>query len=156
MGTRNLTKVIDKDGIVRVAQYGQWDGYPSGQGVNALVQAYNHELIEKGLVRVRFANDEEIDNLNATIDFNDPDFSTKYPNISRDTCANILGVVAYSVGEVLLVDSSEFEKDELFCEGVYTIDFQKRKFISWYGDKIVEFDLDNLPYQNEYLEAWKE
>ena len=52
--------------------------------------------------------------------------------------------------------SLSVENDELFCEGVYTLDFQKRKFISWYGDKTVEFDLDNLPYQNEYLEAWKE
>lgn len=156
MGTRNLTKVIDKDGIVRVAQYGQWDGYPSGQGVNALVHAYNHRAIEKGLGRVRFATEEEIDNLNATIDFSADNFSTLYPNISRDTCADILGVVAWSVGEVLLVDNSDFENDELFCEGAYTIDFQQRKFISWYGGKTVEFDLDNLPYQFDYLNAWKE
>lgn len=155
MGTRNLTKVIDRNGEIKVAQYGQWDGYPSGQGVNALVHAYNHKAIEKGLERVRFATDEEIDVLNSTIDFSASNFSTLYPNISRDTCADILGVVAWSVGEVLLVDNSEFENDDLFCEGVYTIDFQQGKFISNYG-KIVEFDLNALPTPEEYLKAWKE
>ena len=61
MGTRNLTKVIDRNGEIKVAQYGQWDGYPSGQGVNALLHAYNHQAIEKGLARVRFATDEELE-----------------------------------------------------------------------------------------------
>jgi hypothetical protein len=76
--------------------------------------------------------------------------------LTRDTCADILGVVAWSVGEVILVDESEFEKDELFCEGIYTIDFQQGKFISWYGGKTVEFPLADLPYQFDYLNAWKE
>ena len=35
MGTRNLT-VVYVDGEYRVAQYGQWDGYPSGQGMTCL------------------------------------------------------------------------------------------------------------------------
>jgi hypothetical protein len=163
MGTRNLTKVIDKDGIVRVAQYGQWDGYPSGQGVNALVHAYNYRQIEKGLDRVRWATQEELDaiyskftEMNYVGTEDSKNFGLLYPNLTRDTCADILGVVAWSVGEVILVDESEFEKDELFCEGVYTIDFQKGKFISWYGGKTVEFDLDNLPYQYDYLNAWQE
>ena len=163
MGTRNLTKVIDKDGIVRVAQYGQWDGYPSGQGVNALLHAYNHEAIEKGLGKVRWATDEDLETIYASLPglnrfgTDDSDkFGLLYPNLTRDTCANILGVVAWSVGEVILVDQSDFENDELFCEGVYTIDFQQRKFISKFGDKVVEFDLDNLPYQFDYLNAWKE
>ena len=162
MGTRNLTKVIDKDGIVRVAQYGQWDGYPSGQGVNALLHAYNHEAIEKGLARVRFATDEELEAIyNGFPEMNyfgtddSKNFGLLYPNLTRDTCANILGVVAWSVGEVILVDESEFEKDELFCEGVYTVDFQKRKFISKYGDKTLELDLDELPTPDGYLELWR-
>lgn len=33
MGTRNLTAVY-LDGQYKVAQYGQWDGYPEGQGHN--------------------------------------------------------------------------------------------------------------------------
>jgi len=35
MGTRNLTCVI-KGGDFKVAQYGQWDGYPSGSGKDIL------------------------------------------------------------------------------------------------------------------------
>ncbi len=162
MGTRNLTKVIDKDGIVRVAQYGQWDGYPSGQGVNALLHAYSHRAIEAGLGKVRWATEKELDNIfNKFPEMNrlgtddSKNFGLFYPNLTRDTCADILGVVAWSVGEVLLVDQSDFEKDTGFCEGVYTIDFQKRKFISWYGGKTVEFDLDNLPTREKYLWAWE-
>ena len=32
MGTRNLTMVI-QDQQTRIAQYGQWDGFPDGQGI---------------------------------------------------------------------------------------------------------------------------
>jgi hypothetical protein len=163
MGTRNLTKVIDREGVVRVAQYGQFDGYPSGQGVNALLHSYNYRQIEKGLAKVRWATEEEVEEIinkfpqaNYFGTDDQKTFDLYYPNLIRETCADILGVVAWSVGEVILVDNSDFEKDELFCEGVYTVDFQKGKFISWYGGKTVEFDLDNLPYQNDYLEAWKE
>ncbi|MHC5949058.1 hypothetical protein ACVXZ3_04645 [Providencia hangzhouensis] len=35
MGTRHLICVA-KDGDYKVAQYGQWDGYPSGQGLTLL------------------------------------------------------------------------------------------------------------------------
>lgn len=163
MGTRNLTKVIDRNGEIKVAQYGQWDGYPSGQGINALLHAYNHKQIEKGLDKVRWATESELteiyskfSEMNRLGTDDEKNFGLYYPNLTRDTCADILGVVAWSVGEVILVDESEFEKDELFCEGVYTIDFQKGKFISWYGGKTVEFDLDNLPYQFDYLKAWQE
>lgn len=161
MGTRNLTKVIDSNGVIKVAQYGQWDGYPSGQGLNALYHATAHRAIEAGLAKVRWAEQEELDKIYASLPemnrFGTDDskaFGLMYPNLTRDTCADILGVVAWSIGEVILVDESEFENDGLFCEGVYTIDFQKRKFISTFG-KTVEFDLDNLPSVQEYLAAWE-
>ena len=161
MGTRNLTKVINKAGEVVVAQYGQWDGYPSGQGVNALYHAHNHKQIEAGLARVRWAEQEELEKIQSSLpemNFLGTDdsknFGLLYPNLTRDTCADILGVVAWSVGEVILVDQSDFEKDTLMCEGVYTIDFQQGKFVSKYG-KTIEFDLDNLPSKEEYLAVWE-
>lgn len=156
MGTRNLTKVIDSNGVTKVAQYGQWDGYPSGQGVTALYHAHNHKLIESKLKLCHFLDQDSIDHVNAGMN-EKTDISFEYPNLSRDTCADILGYIAYALpydGEIQLIDHSEFENDELFCEGVYTLDFQKRKFISWYNHKTVEFDLDNLPSNEEYLGAW--
>jgi hypothetical protein len=162
MGTRNLTKVIDANGEIKIAQYGQWDGYPSGQGINALYHALNHKQIEKGLDRVRWAEQSELDaiyskfsEMNRMGTDDQKGFDLLYPNLTRDTCADILGVVAWSVGEVILVDESDFEKDTVMCEGIYTIDFQQRKFISWYGRKTVEFSLDALPTSEDYLEAWE-
>ena len=154
MGTRNLTKVIDKDGIVRVAQYGQWDGYPEGQGVTALYHAHNADRIEAGLARCGFITEDEANNFNKTIAFHADNFSLMYPNLSRDTGADILGVVAYSIGDVALIDNSDFENDDLFCEGVYTIDFQKGLFISKFG-KVVEFSLSTLPTKEQYLDAFR-
>jgi hypothetical protein len=154
MGTRNLTKVIDKDGTVKVAQYGQWDGYPSGQGINALIHAYNYRQIEKGLDKVRWATQEELDKINSDVNNWTTDFSQVFPTLSRDTCADILGYVAWSVGEIILVDNSEFENDELFCEAVYTIDFVQKRFISTYDGHTLYHELEDLPEPKEYLAEW--
>ena len=47
MGTRNLTMVIDKKGELKIAQYGQWDGYPEGEGLKILNFAKNKDNIQK-------------------------------------------------------------------------------------------------------------
>jgi hypothetical protein len=154
MGTRNLTKVINSDGVTVVAQYGQWDGYPEGQGLVALHHARMAHAISNALPYVRFISEDEANALFAGYDFANGNFSRDFPTFSRDTGADILGVIAYSAGEVLLIDNSEFENDDLFCEGVYTIDFESNKFISNFG-KVVEFDLSNLPTKEQYLEAFR-
>ena len=154
MGTRNLTKVIDSNGVTRVAQYGQWDGYPSGQGINALIQSYNHRLIESKLDNCHFLSDEEVDGHNSIIGASGKAVVDVYPTLSRDTCADILGYVAFSVGEIPLVDASDFESDELFCEAVYTLNFQTKEFISTYGGHTLTHRLDELPDPKEYLAEW--
>jgi len=156
MGTRNLTKVIDGNGEVKVAQYGQWDGYPSGQGLSALYHARNAHAISASLPYVRFVSEDEANALMAGYDFANGNFSRDFPSLSRDTGADILGVIVYSAGEVPLIDNREFENDDLFCEGVYTIDFQTNSFISKFGDNHVLFPLDNLPTNDEYLEAFRD
>ena len=168
MGTRNLTKVIDKNGEVVVAQYGQWDGYPSGQGASMLAFISEYKMLDKiemSLVKCRFVSQGEID---AAYDvFNDVDkwepirnehggFSSAFPSLSRDTCTDILKVIVYSNEEVVLWDDREFENDELFCEGVYALNYQTKQFVSIYGGKTVSFDFDKLPTLEEYLKAFEE
>lgn len=163
MGTRNLTKVIDKDGVIRVAQYGQWDGYPEGQGVKILSilssDLYAVEELELALDKCYFVSESDREAIYKEYNEAYPDtthlkkFSSMLPNLSRDTCGDILNVIRWSAGRVALTDEREFETDDLFCEGVYTVDYNANKFISKFG-VTVEFPLNNLPTAEEYLNAF--
>ena len=154
MGTRNLTKVINSDGEIVVAQYGQWDGYPSGQGLNLLsfISQYRMlDAIELSLDKAYWATQDELDLMFLKLGGKDP--SVFLPSLSRDTATDIVKVLVYSTANVPLVDDREFENSDLFCEGVYTLDFQQKKFISKFGD-VVEFSFDQLPSKEEYLMAF--
>jgi hypothetical protein len=166
MGTRNLTKVIDSTGRTRVAQYGQWDGYPSYTGTRILDFISEHKMldkIEKSLVKARFATQEELAELSKPF-VNDEDmmtfeqgqdFSIMYPSLTRDTGCDILRVLVYSNATIPLQDESEFENDDLFCEGVYTIDFSTRKFTTKWNGFEESFSLDELPTAEIYLNSFK-
>ena len=163
MGTRHLIQVIDNEGEMKVAQYGQFDGYPSGMGVRTLFYAtYHLKEIERGLKRVRWASEEEVEviyakypqaNYLGTEDCEN--LELLYPNLVRETSADVLMTIAYSVGEVLLVDNREFANDELYCEGIYTINYQTNMFTSMYNGTTWELKLDELPEHTEYLELYK-
>ena len=148
MGTRHLTKVIDKTGKVVVAQYGQWDGYPSGQGWNILSFIQGHRVLdtlEQALGKCFFVDSTEgYITYPETNDYaTDEAFYQAYnPSFSRNTGSDILKVIMYSTGKVPLVDESDFEDDTLMCEGVYTLDFQTRQFFSKYDGKtrVIQFD----------------
>lgn len=167
MGTRNLTKVIDKDGIVRVAQYGQWDGYPSGQGANMLAFISEYKMIdkiEKSLVKCRFVSEGEMGAAYDVYsdepkwaelreDFNG--YGIAFPSFSRDTATDILKVIVYSNEEVILWNDTEFENDDLMCEGIYELNYQTKQFISKYDGKTISFDFDKLPTLEQYLESFE-
>lgn len=167
MGTRGITQVINSEGQTVVAQYGQWDHYPSGQGLNILdflTSKYNIvSQLENSLFKCYWAKQAELDELykpyvneQGWMDMDQANaFSAAYPSLTRDTCSDILKVVTYSTGQVPLVNEEEFINDELFCEGVYTINFKTREFITKYGEKVVSFGLDSLPQSHdEYLNAF--
>ena len=161
MGTRNLTVVKDKAGTNRIAQYGQWDGYPSYSGIQALEFLRNKDwqaLLQSKLDLVQFVGDEEVDTLYKqfeTTDWENNDFLNAYPGLHRDTGIGILAVVANAIAPIKSVDNTEFANDSLFCEGIYEVDFSTNKFISIYNDTVAEFDLDNLPSDEAYLEQWE-
>ena len=166
MGTRNLTKVIDADGITRVAQYGQWDGYPeyTGKRILDFINEYKMiDKIEKSLSKARFITPAESDEIfkpyvddDGMMTFEQgADFSTMFPSLTRDTGCDILRVLVYSNATVPLQDESDFENDDLFCEGVYIINFQDRTYTTKYGGFEESLSLDSLPSAEEYLKAFE-
>ena len=161
MGTRNLTIVKNNLGETKIAQYGQWDGYPSYSGIQALNflrDEYNQQLLNVKLDLVQFVGDEEVDTLYKqyeSTDWENKDFLNAYPGLHRDTGVKILEVVANATAPIKSVDNTEFAKDELFCEGIYEVDFSTNKFISTYDGKVIRFDLDSLPTDEEYLASFE-
>jgi hypothetical protein len=165
MGTRGITKVI-YEGDIKVAQYGQWDHYPSGQGVailSFLRGEGNIELLKNGIKNIKVISDETLDkyvnefsdNENGMMTMEQAEsFKDKYPSLSRDTGGEILSVIANATTDVPLVLDPEFEKDDLFCEGVYTVDLDQRMFISRYADRLLVFMFDDLPTDEGYIEAF--
>lgn len=160
MGTRNLTVVKNLQGVTKVALYGQWDGYPSHSGIKALEflrEGINRDNLLVELQNVEFITEEECDEIYNSFpdvsNWENKDFLNAHPGLHRDTGIGILKVVADTMNTVKTIDNSDFRNDELFCEGIYEVDFSTNKFISTYGDKVVEFDLDTLPTDEEYLSA---
>ena len=170
MGTRNLTCVV-KNGEYKVAQYGQWDGYLSGQGTTVLkfLRTTNMKEFNKNIDKVKFMNSVEINELDKT------NWKETHPYLSRDYAAKILNVIMSNGGEVELIDESEFGKDSLMCEYAYVINLdtmklevysgfnqsknnQSTRFYvedpdgNYYGSSLlVEFDTNELPTDKEFL-----
>jgi hypothetical protein len=159
MGTRNLTLVKNNLGETKIAQYGQWDGYPSYSGIQALEflrDEYNQQLLNVKLDLVQFIGDEEVDELYKqfeSTDWENKAFLNAYPGLHRDSGIDILKIVANATFPIKTVDNSEFANDSLFCEGIYEVDFSTNKFTSNFNDIVVAYDLNNLPTNEEYLKA---
>lgn len=146
MGTRNLTMVI-KNEQFKVAQYGQWDGYPGGQGKTALgfLKKFDERAFGYQLDKCKFVDDEKQKEINSwlkSIGVNDGwmnmeqsrHFKTKYPFFSRDNGANILNLINESEQETIwLHDDRNFINDSLMCEWAYVIDLDKRTFEVYTG-----------------------
>jgi hypothetical protein len=157
MGTRGLTKVIKNDKVV-VAQYGQWDHYPSGQGLTALRflrDENNVDKLDKGLYWLYEVDSDDVSKLVERI--GDDNFETAYPSLIRDTGAEILEMIANAKGALPVFLDIDFEKDELFCEGVFTVDLDKKRFITKTDEGITTLPLDSLRAVSDemYLEQTK-
>ena len=139
MGTRNLTAVFC-DGEYKVAQYGQWDGYPSGAGVQVLEFAqsisdpYNRNEFREKVGKCRWITEEECVRRNTLIDDGKvKDWTKTWPELSRDTGCDILKMVMDSPDGMVLQNSIEFAADSLFCEWAWVIDLDKGTFEGYKG-----------------------
>ena len=161
MGTRNLT-TIKYNGETKAAQYGQWDGYPSGIGIDILetlrasVSSKSPEgfFLRDNLKRTRFLTQEEVDHINWRIDNEGIEIKKTYPLLHRDNAGNVLlnYLTEERHEETLLYDDSEFAENGLFCEYHYEIDLDAGIFTvnnnhSW--------TFNNLPTMDEFYEAFE-
>jgi hypothetical protein len=176
MGTRHLI-AVKTDGEYRVAQYGQWDGYPSGQGTTVLEFLHNTNLegFRNQVKKCRFITEEESESIDEMFSIN---WIEHYPQLSRGMGGKILSFVMDNKdNECLIVNSIEFAADSLFCEWVYVIDFDENTFevykgfvkekhiikerfsllktekgSEYYPVKLLKkYSLDNLPTEENFL-----
>lgn len=178
MGTRHLIRIIDSTGIIRAAQYGQWDGYPSGQGVDLL--EHMHDLgfasaetraeFDSALQNTVFVNDEDIEIIDKRIKEQGLTLSKDLPAFSRDTSADLLPIImspdrdgmaacAFDRDDKLrLQNSITFGVDTVMCEWVYEINMSALDGVGTFSVRrddespvIATFRLDQLPDRATFL-----
>lgn len=156
MGTRNLTAVFANRRYC-VAQYGQWDGYPEGQGSTVYAFCKRRGALAKLMDRepqLQWATKEQVEgcwksvgsrNGMVTLEQSE-EFRAKFAHLSRDTGAGILNeVVRYRGKEPMLLQNSiAFAGDSLFCEWAYVLDLDKGWLEVYLG-----FNKDGMPRKGE-------
>ncbi len=163
MGTRNLEVVI-LNGEVRVAQYCQWDGYPSGQGLQSLKffrDKMNRKVFEEKIQKSSWITTEEFKQLwiecgaspdSDLVNFDVSNlFKTKNPHLHRDCGAKIFELIQNSENGLKLNNNIEFAADSLFCEWAYVIDLDKNTFEVYKG-----FNKRKLGKQQRFYHLQKE
>jgi len=139
--------------MYKVAQYGQWDGYPSGQGSTAL--KFLHSLDKASLVafrdKVRALKEISPEEYKAkwvecgadpdedmvSMDVSDK-FKKRYPHLQRDMGAEILSYIMMKSDPGLKLQKEiEFAADSLFCEYAYVIDLDKGVFEIYMGHNCI-------------------
>jgi len=138
MGTRNLTMVYS-NGEYKVAQYGQFNGYPSGLGVDLLMylKEYKIEDLREAVNKCSFLSENELLDIDRKVDSileKDPHYQWQedYPELARETGGDILNLIMHE-GKARMNNALEFAADSLFCEWAYVIDLDKNTFEVYEG-----------------------
>lgn len=170
MGTRHLT-AVKIDGEYKIAQYGQWNGYPDGQGVTVLEFVHKLkndgilQLFKKKLRKCRWITAEEEKDLFAKINNGAFDNWGKiYPQFHRDTGAEILDfVLLNSAKEIILANNFDFAFDHVWCEYIWCIDLDNNEFGLYAAvdeNKAlcpeVTWKIEEAPTKDGFLKAFEE
>lgn len=162
MGTRGLNVVVS-GGQVKVANYNQWDSYPSGQGIDALTflrEEMKSDFKQK-VDNCSWISEEEMKDLWKSVGHVSDDgwvsveiskkFSEKYPWLHRDCGAQIYGFVQNSENGFKTRNSLDFAADSLFCEWAYVVDLDKKTFEVYKG-----FNKTPLTAEDRFFSLQKE
>ena len=144
MGTRYITAVVAEGEFV-VAQYGQWDGYPTAAG-NAIVAIIRDKIgqlkaslkhivpVESGTVE-RYWSECGAQEWGADIETCQR-FKAKHMTLDRDTGPDVLNILIHTEVPVELYLDVGFIADGLFCEWVYVVDLDSGMFEIYQGSQI--------------------
>lgn len=146
MGTRHLI-AVKAGGKYKVAQYGQWDGYPSCQGQTVLeflrsLTPETWETFHQKVLAAVWVDSEKIEKTLKDFGANDDgtiaidkhkEWTEVYPQWSRDTGGGILQLIMDKPDGIELSDFLSFAGNSLFCEWAYVIDFDEGTFEVYQG-----------------------
>jgi hypothetical protein len=121
MGSRNLIEV-KLDGELKIAQYGQWNGHPTGQGIGIadfLHKGMNKKKFKQALRECRFMDEKEREAF--FTEKAEEDIIAGHPWLLRDAGSDVLRHVQND-GARLLWDRRDFKNDQVMCEYHYLID----------------------------------
>lgn len=142
MGTRHLTAVY-LDGECKVAQYGQWDGYPSSTGahIHGFLKRVDLDAFKEKCRRLNHLSGEEVTKRWESVGADDSGFvsmeiantfNSKWPCLGWDAGSEVLYYIDRGdTDEVHLRE--EFAGDGLFCEWAYAIDLDDEKLEIYQG-----------------------
>ena len=144
MGTRHITAVVNEGEFV-VAQYGQWDGYPTGAGndvveiisgkIDQLKASLKHIVpVESGTVE-RYWSECGARDWGADMETCQR-FKAKYVTLDRDTGPDVLNILIHTEVPVELFRNVDFIGDGLLCEWVYVVDLDSNTFEIYQGFQI--------------------
>jgi len=135
---------VQYNGRYKVAQYGQWDGYPGGQGKEILEFLRHVDLAEfkKKVKALRWVRKGMMEKVFREIGLPEEGgwmtgeqavvFGKKHPEWSRNTCAKILSLIMER-DKLYLKNSITFAGDGLFCVWAYVIDLDAEVFEVYSG-----------------------
>lgn len=164
MGTRHLI-AVQLGGRYKVAQYGQWDGYPSGQGARVLnfLQQVNLEEFKERVGKLRWVRKEMIEAAYKKLGIHgdwmtmeeSARFREAHPEWHRDTGAGILSLIMER-DKLYLQNAIDFAGDGLFCEWCYVVDLDAGTLEVYSGfkkepltesDRFFKYDKDKSDYR---------
>jgi len=120
--------MVISEGKTKVAQYGQWDGYPEGQGVTALNFLRDADIVKfkEKVDALEWLTEQELEEINKG------DWQKTHSYLSRDRGAEILELV-YNGSATKLINREAFAGDSLMNEWTYVIDLDKGTFEVYEG-----------------------
>ena len=150
MGTAGLTCIVDHNQF-KVAQYGKWDHYPSGQGLNALTILHWLDIDEfkQKIDKVNVINDWHLGFIlkpfdsrpeerkatepNRLTSEDDQKFADMCPEFDNTTGAEIIELIDKSNGKIAVRDDTDFAADSLMCEWLWLVDLDQNTFEAYTG-----------------------